>query len=173
MNISDSFTFLNFKEISIIILVKYVMVYKNRASKMKFFGAKEFLHDFFLKNGRKNEFNDNNEKSCSWSRNKVSGKIDFKVQWLRNSHADSVRVNNYFNLRFEIGSSCVAHGRLQVAMCLDPIKGPWKFSYIKKWSLLSKKLWAMNLLAVSYAKIFTFDRIGSTSLRLTSKLNIK
>ena len=65
MNISDSFTFLNFKEISIIILVKYVMVYKNRASKMKFFGAKEFLHDCFFKNGRKNEFNDNNEKSCS------------------------------------------------------------------------------------------------------------
>ena len=29
-------------------LVKYVLVYKNRASKKKFFGAKEFLHDFWF-----------------------------------------------------------------------------------------------------------------------------
>ena len=49
---------------------------------------------FDFKNGCKNEFNDNKEKSCSWSRNRVSWQIDFKVQWLRNSHADSVEVNN-------------------------------------------------------------------------------
>ena len=40
-----------------------------RASKKKFFGAKEFFHMIFdFKNGCKNEFNDNNEKSCSCSR---------------------------------------------------------------------------------------------------------
>ena len=40
--------------------------YKNRASKMIFFGAKEFIYmKFDLENGFKNEFQDNNEKSCS------------------------------------------------------------------------------------------------------------
>ena len=60
---------------------------------MKFFGVKEFFYmisDF--KNGCNNEFEDSNEKSCSWSRNGVSREIDFKVQWLRNSQADSVGV---------------------------------------------------------------------------------
>ena len=48
---------------------------------------------FDFKNGCKNEFKDNNEKSCSWSRNRVSLTIDFKVQWLRKSCGDSVGVN--------------------------------------------------------------------------------
>ena len=62
--------------------------------KWNFFGAKEFFYMIFdLKNGCKNEFKDNNEKSCSWSRNRVSRKIDFKVYWRRNSHTDSVGVN--------------------------------------------------------------------------------
>ena len=62
--------------------------------KWNFFDAKEFFYMIFdFKNGCKNEFKDNNEKSCSWSRKRVSRKIDFKVQWLRNSHADSVGVN--------------------------------------------------------------------------------
>ena len=60
---------------------------------MNFFGAKEFLNrKFDLKKGCKNEFKDTNEKLCSWSRKRVSHKIDFKAQWLRNGHADSVRV---------------------------------------------------------------------------------
>ena len=60
---------------------------------MKFFGAKEFLNmKFDFKKGCKNEFKDTNEKSCSWSRNRVSHEIDFKALWLRNGHADSVRV---------------------------------------------------------------------------------
>ena len=64
---------------------------------MKFFGAKEFFYMIFgFKNGYKNEFKDNNEKSCSWSRNRVTRKIDSKVQWLRNSHADSVRVKDHY-----------------------------------------------------------------------------
>ena len=60
---------------------------------MIFFSAKEFLYMIFdYKNGYKNKFNDNNEKSCTWSRNMVSCKKDFKVQWLRDSHVDSVGV---------------------------------------------------------------------------------
>ena len=47
---------------------------------------------FDFKNDCKNEFSDNKEKSYSWSINRVSRKIDLKVQWLRNSHADSVGV---------------------------------------------------------------------------------
>ena len=61
---------------------------------MKFFGVKEFFHEFCFKYSCKYEFKDNNEKSCSWSRNRVSHKIDFKAQWPRNGHADSVGVKN-------------------------------------------------------------------------------
>ena len=61
---------------------------------MNFFGAKEFFYiNFDFKNGCKNDFKDNNKKSCRSSRNRVSQKIDFKAQWLRNGHADSVGVN--------------------------------------------------------------------------------
>ena len=61
--------------------------------KWNFFGVKEFFFmNFDFKNGCKNEFKDNNEKSCSWSRNRVSHKIDFKAQWPRNGHADCVEV---------------------------------------------------------------------------------
>ena len=60
---------------------------------MKFFWCQGIFYMIFdFKNGFKNEFKDNDEKSCSWSRNRVSRKIDFKVQWLRNSHIDSVGV---------------------------------------------------------------------------------
>ena len=46
--------------------------------KYDFFGAKEFFRiNFDFKNGCKNEFKDNNEKSWSWSRTRVSNKIDF------------------------------------------------------------------------------------------------
>ena len=51
-----------------------------------------------FKNGYKNEFEDNNEKSCSLSRKRVSHKIDFKAKWPRNSHAGSVGVK--FFIRF-------------------------------------------------------------------------
>ena len=57
------------------------------------FGVKKFsFMNFDLKNGRRNEFKDNNEKSCGWSRNRVPHKIDYKAVWPRNGHADSVRV---------------------------------------------------------------------------------
>ena len=60
---------------------------------MKFFGVKEFFFmNFDLKNGCKNEFKDNNEKSWNWSKNRVSHKNDFKAVWPRNGHADSVGV---------------------------------------------------------------------------------
>ena len=43
-----------------------MMLYDNRASKMKFFSVKEFFFiNFDFKNGCKNEFKDNNEKSGS------------------------------------------------------------------------------------------------------------
>ena len=44
--------------------VKAMLVYENRASKMKFFGIKDFALNLNLKNGCKNEFKDN-KKSCS------------------------------------------------------------------------------------------------------------
>ena len=44
---------------------------------MRSFGAKEFFYIIF---DFKNEFKDNNDTSCSSSRDKVSRKIDFKVQ---------------------------------------------------------------------------------------------
>ena len=51
-----------------------------------------FFMNFDCKNGLKNEFKDNNETSYSWSRHRVSHKIDFKAVWPGNGHADSVAV---------------------------------------------------------------------------------
>ena len=69
-------------------------IYENRPSKMIFFDVKEFsFMNFDFKNGCQNEFKDNNEKSCSWSRNRISHKIECKGVWPRNSHADSAIVN--------------------------------------------------------------------------------
>ena len=50
--------------------------------------------NYDLKNGCKNEFKDNNEKSYSWSRNRFSHKIDFEAVWPHNGNADSVGVKN-------------------------------------------------------------------------------
>ena len=49
--------------------------------------------NFDFKNGCKNDFRDNNEKSCSRFRNKVSHKIDLKAVWPRNGLTASVGVN--------------------------------------------------------------------------------
>ena len=49
-----------------------ILVYENRALKMKFLWCQRiFFMNFGFKNGCKNEFKDNNEKSCSSSRNRV------------------------------------------------------------------------------------------------------
>ena len=55
-----------------------MVVYENRTSKMKFSGVKEFFRmNFDFKSVCKNECKDNKEKSWSWSKDKVSPKIDF------------------------------------------------------------------------------------------------
>ena len=62
---------------------------------MKLFWCPKFVFvNFDFKNDCKNEFYDNNEKSCSRPRKRVSHKIDFKAVWPRNGHAASVRVKN-------------------------------------------------------------------------------
>ena len=38
---------------------------------MTFFGVKDFFREFEFKNGRKNEFENNNEKSCGRFKNRV------------------------------------------------------------------------------------------------------
>ena len=64
------------------ILLKYMMVIKNRPLKMKCFCVKEFFFvNFDYKNGCKNEFEDNNEKSCSRFKNRALLKIDFIPDW--------------------------------------------------------------------------------------------
>ena len=64
------------------------------SEKIKFFGGQGiFFKNFYSRNGCKNEFKDNNEKSCSWSRKSFSHKIDFEALWPRNGHAASVGVN--------------------------------------------------------------------------------
>ena len=67
--------------------------YRNRPSKMKLCWRQEiFFENFDFINECKNEFEDDNEESCSWSKNRVSLKTDFKAVWPRNGHADSVGV---------------------------------------------------------------------------------
>ena len=60
---------------------------------MKLFWCQEFFFENFdFINECKNEFKDNNEKSSSLSRNRVSHKIDFKAIRPRNGYTDSVGV---------------------------------------------------------------------------------
>ena len=52
---------------------KYMIVNENRASKrFSFFGVEDFFINFDSKNWYENEFENNNEKSCSRSRIRVS-----------------------------------------------------------------------------------------------------
>ena len=54
--------------------------------KWKFFGVRDFFFvNFDFKNGCKNEFDDNNEKSCSRFKNRVPLKIDFRADWTHES----------------------------------------------------------------------------------------
>ena len=46
----------------------------------------DFFVNFDFKNGRKNEFEDNNEKSCSRLKNRVPLKIDFTADWTHESN---------------------------------------------------------------------------------------
>ena len=53
---------------------------------MKFFGVKEFFFvNFYFKNGCKNEFEDNKEKSCSRFKNRAPLKINFRADWTHES----------------------------------------------------------------------------------------
>ena len=62
--------------------------------KMKFFWSQGFFFiNFDSKNEFKSEYNDKNEKIFSWSRNRISQKIDLKAVGPRNSHTDSVEDN--------------------------------------------------------------------------------
>ena len=45
-----------------------------------FLVSKNFYHEFWFLKWMTNEFKDNNEKSFSWSRKRVSHKIDFKAE---------------------------------------------------------------------------------------------
>ena len=49
-----------------------MLVYENRPSKMKFFWCQRIFFVYYdFKNECKNEFEDNNEESCSWFKTKV------------------------------------------------------------------------------------------------------
>ena len=62
---------------------------------MKFFGVKEFFRMHFdFKNGCKNEFKDDNEKSWSWFRKRVPHKIDFRADGTHESHPTAWELKN-------------------------------------------------------------------------------
>ena len=48
-----------------------------------YFGVENFLRKFLFQNFLENEFEDKNEKFCSWSSQRVFGKIDFIAVWTR------------------------------------------------------------------------------------------
>ena len=57
-------------------LLEILLFIKIGLRKLNFFGAKEFFYIIFdFKNGCKNEFKDNNEKSCSWSGKELLTKL--------------------------------------------------------------------------------------------------
>ena len=66
-----------------------MIVIENGRSKMKFLVSRNFFVYFDFKNGCKNEFEDNNEKSCSRFENRVPLKIDFSVDWTHESNPNA------------------------------------------------------------------------------------
>ena len=67
-----------------------MLIYENR---QKFFSV-----NFDFRNGCKNEFQDNNEKSSNWIKNRVSTKIDFRAIWTNESHPSAWELNFTNNL---------------------------------------------------------------------------
>ena len=78
----------NFIEISLFLFIIWIQGFE----KGNFLCQEIFSINFDFKNGCKNEFEDNNEKSYSRSRKRVCHKIDFKAVWPHNGHAASVGV---------------------------------------------------------------------------------
>ena len=92
----DQVKFGSFNYLTSFINSNCMLIYENRPSKKNFFGAKEiFFMNVGFKNGCRNEFKNNNEKSCSRSRNRFPQRIDLKAVWPRNGHAVSVAVKNF------------------------------------------------------------------------------
>ena len=61
---------------------------------MKFFWCQEIFFDKSdFKNGRKTEFQVNNEKSGSWFQNRVPSKIDFRTDGTQESHPKALELN--------------------------------------------------------------------------------
>ena len=61
---------------------------------MKFFWWQEiFYMILYFKNGSKNEFKDDNEKSCSRFKNRVPLKIDFRADWAHESNPTAWELN--------------------------------------------------------------------------------
>ena len=73
--------------------VKFKLVNQNQPSKWNSWCQGIFFMNFDFKNVCRNEFDDNKEKSCSWSRKRVSHQSGFEALLLRNGHADIVGVN--------------------------------------------------------------------------------
>ena len=70
---------------------------------MKFFWCQGiFFVNLDLKNECKNEFEDNNEKSCSRFKNRVQLKIDFRADWTHESIPTAWELKSYSALRFLI-----------------------------------------------------------------------
>ena len=60
--------------LDLLLFIMYSLI-KIGLRKWNFFGVKEFFVVYYdFKNGCKNEFQDNNEKSCNWFKNKVRKK---------------------------------------------------------------------------------------------------
>ena len=74
---SEHFTAKKFQ--NIIVYYNCILLYENRPSKMKsFLVPGKLFENFHCTKGCKNEFKNNFQKSCSWSRNKISDKVGFK-----------------------------------------------------------------------------------------------
>ena len=54
--------------------------------------------NFDFKSGCKNEFEDNNEKSCNRFENRVPLKIDFRADWTHESIPTAWELKNYISL---------------------------------------------------------------------------
>ena len=134
-------------------LLKYIGLWKSSFENKFFWYQEIFYKNFDFKYGCKNEFKDNNEKSCSLSKKKVSHKIDFKAQRLRNGHADSVGVKPSFPFQYrDFQYTFSLHiFSFKILTTTESVKNDW--TYFFGWKLSRRNCWfcmknEMSMLAI-------------------------
>ena len=126
---------------------------------MKFFGCQEFFFvNFDFKNGCKNEFEDNNEKSCGRFENRVPLKIDFRADWAHESIPTAWELNKGESWTFNRNFFAFSENKFEGTF---PEMG--NFSYLSNFNT-----WLSKFLISMISRLTPLDHKQEGQVRLAS-----